>query len=521
MHTELVDFSETECFDSLFIDYVAGNASLAPFYGNKPEIAAFEEQIRLKSTFSQAQREILVHVLEQQYQSIENRETVQRQLQLLEQPTTFTITTGHQLNVYTGPLYFLYKIITVIKAAKLLKQAYPDCHFIPVYWMATEDHDLAEISSLWHEGRKLQWQSNQLGAVGRMPTDGLAALAASLPAAASFMKEAYQKADNLADAVRTYVHHLFGEEGLIVLDADDSGLKQSLIPVIKDDLQHHSANKLVDEQSTALAKLGYKVQGFPREINFFYLDHQLRERIVREGNSYRVMNTDLQMDEQRMMQLVEAQPERFSPNVMLRPLYQEMILPNLSYTGGPAEVAYWLQLKPVFELFKVPFPILLPRNFAMLISPNNARKIAALGLGAKAIFKPTAVLEKQIVTQNSKHTLHTLAEQEALVAIFEQLKERVEGLDYSLGRTVAADMHKAKKALQRLETKMIRAEKRQQHDRLAQLHAIKQSLFPSNGLQERKENFLSFYAQEPELLKKLAETFDPFLLKFYLIYLHE
>jgi uncharacterized protein YllA (UPF0747 family) len=175
----------------------------------------------------------------------------------------------------------------------------------------------------------------------------MADMLAALPEVAPLFTEAYTQHATLADATRTLTHRLFGQYGLVTLDADNPTLKQVLKPIIKEELAQQKAHKLVTEISEKLAG-EYKAQVMAREINLFYLDAGLRERIVQEDGRYKVLNTELVFSETEILELADTAPEKFSPNVILRPLYQELLLPNLAYVGGGAEVNYWFQLKTPF-----------------------------------------------------------------------------------------------------------------------------------------------------------------------------
>jgi len=517
MKVSCIDFSETGQFAPIFIDFIQQKEHLKPFYHRPPTLQAFEEQINEKSE-AKIDRATLVQVLKQQYKSIELvDELTFTQIESLEEEKTFTLTTGHQLNIFTGPLYFHYKIITVINACKRLKAVYPGYNFVPVYWMATEDHDLEEIKSVQVEGEKMKWSTDQTGAVGRMQTDGLLDIANKIDPKGKIFQQAYGNAKNLADATRSYVHQIYRKEGLIILDADDARLKANFKSVIKDDILNHTANKLVEEQSAKLARMDYKSQTFPREINFFYLIEGQRNRIIVEDDHYAVLDTEKKFTQAEIMEEIDAHPERFSPNVILRPLYEEQILPNLSYTGGPAEVAYWMQLKPVFEHYKTVFPILLPRNFGLIIPNRIQHKLKKLKMAEAEIFIETDDLKKNITKKISGQKLHLSEEKQALSQLLGEVKQYAGEIDYSLNEMTDAETQKVMNALDKIEKKMIAAEKRKHSDKMRQIDEIKAYLFPGNGLQERKENFLPFYQADGKFIGKLLKNFDPFNLQFHLI----
>ncbi|MEY3646967.1 MAG: hypothetical protein RL127_1675 [Bacteroidota bacterium] len=340
-------------FSKLLLDYLAGKPELKPLYGATPTLESFRAQIDQKKSVN---RKLLAEVLADQYQGI----TDAPDIACLGNENTFTVTTGHQLNLLTGPLYVIYKLVSTINLARKLQQAYPEFKFVPVYWMATEDHDWDEINHLHLFGKTYTCTSAQTGAVGRFHTEDLAEMLGQLPSGIPLFKDAYQSSQTLTEAVRKYIHALFGETGLVCIDADDARLKGLMNKVMEADVLQRAHQKSVADTDEKLVSLGYKPQIHAREINFFYMKGDLRERIEYSNGNYHVLNTDIRFSEETMTAEIANHPEHFSPNVVLRPLYQEIILPNLAYLGGPAEVGYWFQLKSVFDLHQVPFQLFQP-----------------------------------------------------------------------------------------------------------------------------------------------------------------
>ncbi|MBC6400610.1 MAG: bacillithiol biosynthesis cysteine-adding enzyme BshC [Ekhidna sp.] len=516
MQTETISLEETGCFSKTFLDYLSGSEGLLPFYRFKPEIESFKSAIESRP-FPKERREKLVKVLSKQYEISNASPTVSKNIEALRKAGTFTITTGHQLNIFTGPLYFLYKIITVINTCKALSQTYPEYDFVPVYWMASEDHDFEEINHFLFEGKKITWETNQKGAVGRFDPEELRRIAEKLPQGAFFFREAYNMS-SLSDAVRNYVNFLFGNEGLIVIDADAPDLKRTLIPVIEDDLFSHTPEVLASKTTAMLNSLGHKTQVNARQINFFYLKGDVRERIEKKGNEFEVLNTDIRFSEEEIKGLIRNQPEEFSPNVILRPLYQEMILPNLAYVGGPSELIYWLQLKDIFNYFDMPFPILMPRNFSLVCPLAHKRKWDKIGFSKKDLFLDTDRLFTKWVSQNSLNDISYEEELSRLQKVELTSKSKANQVDPSLSQHLEAIYASFSKKLKNAEKKTIRAAKRKFGEKKLQIDAIKNSLFPDGTLQERKENFLKFYLKDPQFIQHLMETFDPFNYQMYILY---
>jgi bacillithiol synthase len=511
------DYSATGAFSPLITDYLAQDPKLQPFYHRFPALANFEAQIKEKEE-APVNRALLVQVLQAQYGPLaEAHSPAALNILRLAQPNTFTVITGHQLNIFTGPLYFIYKIITAINTCRELKETYPQYEFVPVYWMATEDHDFPEINHFNLFGKTYTWESNQTGAVGRFNTADMADLLASLPEITPVFTEAYTQHATLADATRALAHSLFGQYGLVILDGDSPALKQVLTPVIKEELTRQTAHKLVTEVSEKL-EVEYKAQVTAREINLFYLDTGLRERIVPgEDGRYKVLHTDLSFSETEILALAETDPEKFSPNVILRPLYQELLLPNLAYVGGGAEVNYWFQLKSMFEAYKVPFPIIMLRNSALYINKASFYRRQKLDLQPEDLFKETAVLKKQITARLEGDGLSLAEEKKQIEAVFARISQLATSIDPTLTKTVAAEQQKTHNALEVLEKKLVKANDSKYETYFNQLTNLKDKLFPGGNLQERTENFLTYYTNNPDLIPELVAALDPLEGKFTIL----
>ncbi|MBM3176385.1 MAG: bacillithiol biosynthesis cysteine-adding enzyme BshC [Bacteroidetes bacterium] len=507
--------SETESFSGFFLDYIGQKENLKPFYNRFPSIESFKEQIAEKqSAYTGASRKLLVEVLKEQYKTIPSIQAVTENIEALEHTDTFTVTTGHQLNIFSGPLYFIYKIVTTINACLALKKKYPAHRFVPVYWMASEDHDFEEIRYFSLEGKKFSWTTDQKGAVGRFNLKDMASLLNEVPSSAEVFIQAYKSSSTLAEAVRKYVHALFGDHGLVVMDGDHPKLKGALREVMRSDIIASNTIEEVTKTNKALSDAGYEPQIFVRETNFFFLEAGLRERIQKTGERFQVNNTNYSFDEAAIKKLIEEQPEKFSPNVVLRPLYQEILLPNLAYVGGPAENIYWLQLKGVFDFHKTVFPILLPRNFALVARPHETRLFDQSGIVIKDLFLKEHILSREIAIKNSASDLKLQQEFETLNQLFDQLTQSAKEIDPTLEKHIQAQKKKTTDRLTGISVKMIRAEKRKHEDRIRQTLKIKQTLFPGGGLQERVDNLLRFYPENRDFIQDLTRYFDPFDFRF-------
>jgi bacillithiol synthase len=523
-----IPFQKTGFFSKMMHDYLEKNDNLKPFYNNFPDIQGFYNQIEEKSSsFSLQTRITLFNALKVQYQNSTISEKTAANLALLQQKNTFTISTGHQLNLFTGPLYFLYKIISTINLCEELSVKFPDKNFVPIYWMATEDHDFDEINYFNFKGKKVAWNRNDGGAVGRFSTTGLEDVFEVFSAHlgnsknANFLKnlfsEAYLQHDNLAAATRFIANELFGKHGLVIVDGDDKELKKLLIPFIKDDLVNETSFTEVSKTISDLEN-DYKIQVNPRNINLFYLDENSRERIVFENDLYKINNTNLQFSKEEILKEVESHPEKFSPNVLLRPLYQEVILPNLCYIGGGGEIAYWLQLKGFFNKVEVPFPILLLRNSVQIVSSKQSKKMEKLSISNEEIFLNQHELISKKVLENSEIEIQFDEKKIFLQKQFEDLKNVAKNTDISFLNAVNAQEKKQLNGLENLEKRLLKAEKKRQQDLVKRIIELQNDVLPNQSLEERQRNFSEYYLEYGEaFMESLKESLNPLQHQFTIL----
>ena len=344
MPKHTISYSNTGYFSKLICDYLAETESTIPFYHRYPNIENFKHKIEEKrASFNAETREILVTRLKAQYESCNPSEATSSNIEALKNEDTFTVTTGHQLNLFTGPLYFLYKIIAALNLSEQLKENYPKFNFVPVYWMATEDHDFEEINYFNFKGKKFVWNRSSGGAVGELTTEGLQDVfellkrewgsSKNAEALLQLFSESYLKHNNLADATRHLANDLFKDYGLVIVDGNDGELKKAFIPFAEKELSDNLSFHKVTDTTKRLVASGYGEQVHPREINLFYLKEGIRERIVETDGQFFVNDTDISFSKDEVISELQTHPERFSPNALLRPLYQEAILPNLCYIG--------------------------------------------------------------------------------------------------------------------------------------------------------------------------------------------
>jgi len=528
MKVTQIPFKKTGFFSDMMIDYLDENSRLKPFYNNFPNTKGFYNQIEeKKKSFRLQNRIVLSDALHNQYKGFAISDKTQENIDLLKKQNTFTVTTGHQLNLFTGPLYFLYKIISTINLAEELSEKFPENQFIPVYWMATEDHDFDEINYFNFDGKKVLWNRKDGGAVGRFSTEGLEQVFNVFTEHlgnsknAEYLKELFSRGylqhNNLADATRFIANELFAEYGLVIIDGDDNSLKELFTPFVKQELENQVSYR---EVTNTIARLeeNYNIQVNPREINLFYLGDDFRERIVFEDGVYKINNTALVFTKEELLLELKNNPKAFSPNVIMRPLYQEVILPNLCYIGGGGEQAYWLELKSYFDAVEVPFPILLLRNSVQVLSEKQAKKLSNLNITKEEIFLNQHELLSKKVIENSDLEISFKDKKEFLKKQFLELKEVATKTDVTFLNAVNAQERKQIKGLENLEKRLLKAEKKRQNDLIERITKLLNSLLPNQSLEERQRNFSEYYLEYGNtFIKTLKTVLKPLELEFTIL----
>lgn len=524
--TEFIDYADTGYFSPLVLDYLNEDPKLKPFYLYSPVSPDFEKIIETRKGFP-TDRNLLVSELQKAYKEIEIHENVKKNIELLSLNNTFTVCTAHQPNLFTGYLYFVYKIIHAIKLAAYLKEKYPRYNFVPVYYMGSEDNDLEELGTVHMEGKTYRWQTKQTGAVGRMKPENMLALIDEVTKHLGvneysreitlLLKEAYLQHSDIQTATLFFVNALFGRFGLIIVIADTPGFKRAIVPLLEEELIKQTSFSIVNKTIKDLSA-NYPVQATPREINLFYIDEQLRERIVHEGDHWRVLNTRIQFTAEQLKEELKHHPERFSPNVILRGILQETILPDVAFIGGGGELSYWLELKELFSYYHVPYPLLMLRNSVLWSDDKSVSSLAKLDLTVRDLFKDTETLISDFVIKNTKDELVLKNEYRKIEELYAGLEKKAVDIDGTLKASVGAERKKSLRSIGKLEHKFLRAEKNKFSWQSDLIRNTRSRLFPNNALQERTDNLLPFYAVYGEgFFDILYDHLDPMNKAFTII----
>lgn len=527
MNVTHIPYGEVRQLSRIDIAYATNDPALKPFLQHLPNMEGFRLALTERKK-QEPNRRVLLQALHDQYDRLQLIPAVQHQLDALASSNTFTVTTAHQPCLFTGPLYYVYKIFSTINLCNQLNQQFPENHFVPVFVSGAEDHDFDEINKAHLFNKSIIWERQQYGAVGKMDThtlipalEELKSLLGESPHAQhlwSVINNAYTSQQEYGMATVQLLHDLFGPYGLVVLDMNVRALKALFVPVMEREILQQPSKALVEKTQLALQEAGFHGQAHAREINLFYLGDGFRERIVAQDDMFTVLNTSHSFTREQLLAELRQYPEKFSPNVVLRPLFQETILPNLAYVGGGGEIAYWLERKEQFRFFGVPFPVLIRRNSLLWIDEIGAKKIEKLGLSIEDLFQDTDALINRYVAAHTRHVISLTEEKEQLKDLFDKVLLKAKALDSNLEKTVLAEQTKHLNAFDVMEAKMLRTEKQQQETVVQQIRSLKEKYFPGNGLQERRDNFMPLYLKHGEkFMQFLHNNLDPLTSSFLVI----
>ncbi len=503
-----------------FHDYTKQKKELNHFYKYAPTLDGFEEAIRERSK-KEVDRKTLHDALVQQYYGFEMSPKLKENVESLLEENTFTVTTGHQLNIFGGPLYFYYKIASAIQLSQQLQNRFPDKKVVPVYWMNTDDHDFPEINNFQFLGKTFTWNTSQpiTGPTGLLKTDDFSTVFEEIEQTFSNLamyeevlqvyKKAYLEHATLAEATRYFVNYFFGKYGLICLDQNDALLKKAFKTTALKDLQEENSFLFTEKTIQELEAAGYEKQVNPRNINFFYTENKERSRIVKEGKFYKVLNSSIQWSFEQLEKEWEENPTKFSTNVVTRPLFQETVLPNLAYIGGPAELHYWLQYKATFDYYNIFYPVLVMRDSFVLLKQKTIDKAEKLGLKIEDFFAPEEQIIKQYILEKAGGEVLLTEEEKNIRTIYDRIALLGEKIDKTLVGSVQAEMQKTLNGLKNVESKFIKAKKNQEEQNTKAISDIKQAIFPNGSLQERTESMLTYTSEPEKWLEDVLKNSNP------------
>ncbi|MES2617102.1 MAG: bacillithiol biosynthesis cysteine-adding enzyme BshC [Bacteroidota bacterium] len=479
-----------------------------------------EIAIQLKRNFPAEKRQTLVNVLKEQYDEIGlgDNSSINTLIESLNSPNTYTVTTGQQLHLFMGPAFMVYKLLSAVKAAEAYQQQFPDCKFLPVFWLASEDHDFEEIKNTPVLGQQYPWVTNQTGACGEFHLKDISTVFD--PLFEKFKSDAvttellkkfeviYTSSETLSEATRKLTHLLFGEYGLLCIEPNHKALKNLFKPTIQKEIFEHKSEHLFNSFGSVLEQANFHLQLKARPVNLFYLTKGNRNRIELKDETYFINSTEIQFSKEEMAAEIEFHPERFSPNAVLRPVYQESILPNIAYIGGNAEINYWLQLTSIFAHHGVSGPALILRQSVWSMRQKQWKLLESNNLTPLSLFKAEGkmALLALIEKDNLENPLDNI------LTNFLSIKKSAQDTIHNMGLSnlnqlseLGKQYEKALKDAQKQGNEKLLEKKGAEFIKIEQL---KNELFNLTAIQERVTSSLEYLIKAPAYINFCSKNLD-------------
>ena len=501
MKNKKISFNETGLFSKLICDFVNSDLKLDFFNQSFFQLKDIKNHIKYSE---KKDNTILLNVLKEQYKKTNffnsKLSLIQSNINSLQNNNTYTVTTGHQLNICSGPLFLIYKIISVLAYTHYLNKNIDTCHFVPCFWMATEDHDFEEIKNIKLYGKDYNWNLSTLDAVGNLPTDSISIFLDQIRDVLSATENGinlldiydfvYTKNINYADATRALLTSFFGNHGLVVVDGNHPKLKQLFVNDLKEEVCNQFVYNTVLRNNN-LIKTQYKPEINAMQANIFYLNNKKRKKIIFDKGVFSTSDSIYKWSKNELLSEIETYPERFSPNVLLRPLYQERVMNNLIYIGGPSELSYWLQLVIMFKERKQVFPFLALRSHFLILSKKTIKMQRKLGFQDFDLFIPYNKQLRKVI--NSRSPIKTKKYFQVLNELLLDFEKKFHSIDGFPMNSFYVFQKRFNSEFKRLESKILRFEKTKNANVLNQLKFINENIFPNNIAQERVISFIPYY----------------------------
>ena len=512
-----VNFSDIPGHQNLFLDYLYDFENVSSFYKhnfrNRENYMNIFKEI---SSSDKAPREKLVHLINEQYSGFSLSNKTEQNIKLLENEKTLAVVTGQQLGMLGGPMYTFYKIFTAIKLAKHLSERYDDYNFVPVFWLESDDHDVEEVSSIKiindnnnivtvKYGDKSEDEESNTGSVGYIKFDEsintfFESLGSNLRTTefkeeiVNNLRSFYKEGTSFKEAFKKLIYSIFDRYGLIIFDPQGAGVKSLLKPIFKKEISDFRTHTQELVHVSAKLEEVYHAQVKIRPINLFFSTDDGRYLIEPGDNIFKLKRKRIRFTYEEIMNLIEEQPEKFSPNVLLRPICQDYILPTAFYVGGPSEIAYFAQVMPLYGIYNIAAPVIYPRSSLTVMEKNVSSLLEKYNLNIHDVFINTNKLKDKVLSDISENSLDDIFEKTKtdIALAMDLLKEKLFEFDKTVSDSSTKYRQKIISYVDELRTKANDAQKKKYESTLRQLDKLSAALYPNNNLQEREINFIYF-----------------------------
>ena len=520
---ERISFTDLHGFSALFRDYCTNYEALSDYFAGDWSRSEERASAVERAAAFDRDRDTLADVLLRQHAAWGDGEAARAGIEALREPDTAAVVTGQQVGLFTGPIYTILKALSAIQLADRLAEE-TGRRIVPVFWLGGEDHDVDEISRVvaLHKNLpvELRLQADEAGSpgpAGRIrPGNGIMDRLEELLPDTDFKgdvlhmaREAYGAGATLSEGFARMLRALF--PGLVIINPDDASLKRLAAPLFAREIEEaETAATLVRRVSDELGRT-YHEQVFVRPANLFLLNEKGRIPLDLDGDDFVARGTGQRMTRAEALDLLRRSPESFSPNVVLRPLMQDLLLPTALYVGGPSEIAYFAQCHPLYEWAGLPMPLIYPRAGATFLEPHVAKVLDTYGLVVGDLAGDADRLFHRVVVDSMQGNLDEAFDEAArrLGEAVDHVRAPLREVDGTLAKAADAAQKALTDELARLRAKGVRAEKKKQDMVRARLEKAQGNLYPNGVLQERELSVLHFLNKYGMgFMDMLRETLD-------------
>jgi len=543
-----VEFAKLPNFNNLFLDYITlgdeEKTKLSLFFNefyrqNDDFFKVIDDKIHNYNSNRYFDKNVLIDILKQQNVGFGGTEQTASNIELLRKEDTFAVVTGQQVGLYTGNLYTMYKTITAVKLAKNLKERFPQFNFVPVFWLESEDHDLEESNHIniinnQNELVRIGFESDEtlgddetsrksskpVGSIkfGEMINSINEQLRSSLldtdfkNKIMDVVTSCYKEGNDYKTSFALMLNKLVGDYGIVFIDPSDTEVKKLLMPVFEKELR--TSPRMCENIITTSAEIEkhYDLQVKPKVINLFFLHNENRLAIEpREGGKYALKNSKRRFENEEMFQTLQENPELFSPNVVLRPICQDYLLPTVAYIGGPAEISYFAQLKPAYTHYELTMPVIFPRASVSVIEGKISKFMNNYDVKFEDIFHRNLLVSKVVEKLSEVKVEDEISKfTDDLNKIFYDMKNMTAKVDQSLLNTIDNMKERLKQNIDMLKNKLINSQAKKSEVTTGQIDKVTNNIYPNENLQERIINITYFLNKyDFTFIKKLYHEIDP------------
>ncbi|HEV8537371.1 MAG TPA: bacillithiol biosynthesis cysteine-adding enzyme BshC [Bacteroidota bacterium] len=503
-------------FSKLYVDYISDFARVQHYFEtdfhSMPGIPKQIEQLRSHDQH----RTRLVEVLREQNERYGVRSKTMEHIEQLAETNAFAVVTGQQVGILGGPMYTIYKTLTAVKLAERLREAFPDYKFVPVFWLEGEDHDFEEVNKVVLLNQeniptKIEYLINgkplekNLGAVGEIQFDGylqafFEEIRKCLPNSEfksgllELFERFYTTGATFGTSFARFLSTIFEDEGLVFISPNDRRLKQLLSPIFQKEVQEYPrVSQLIIQRSAELEER-YHAQIKTKALNLFMFHKGGRYFIEPREHDFSLKGTRHFLTKEELLGIAVETPELLSPNVALRPICQDALLPTVAYVAGPSEIAYFAQLKPVYQYFNLRMPVIYPRASVTLHEGRSQKVLEKFEVDVSEIFAHQDRIRRKVVEMVSEVKIDEMFA-DASKRTSELLNEMKFGLNY-IDPTLLGPLESAREKFETqltiLKEKVQQAQERKHETALRQLNKATNNLMPNGNFQERELNVAHF-----------------------------